>query len=77
MDNELDTFGIRQANFKQLPREICADEHRELVEFEDPDRVSVRVEHVVIADPVLPSAGQDDGVHDHQYILTMLGRSSL
>lgn len=43
---------------------VAADDHGEVVELEDSDRVSVGVQHVVVVvDPLLPGARQDDGLH--------------
>jgi hypothetical protein len=43
MNDELDTFGAREADLEKLAGLVGADEHREFVEREHSDRVAVRV----------------------------------
>jgi hypothetical protein len=63
MDDELDTFGCRQAHLKHLPGLVGTDQHRKLVNLKDSDRVSIRVEYVVVGDPMPPSTCQNDRTH--------------
>ena len=70
MNDELDTLGRRDTDLKHPTRLVSADEHREIVERERSDRVAEGMEHVVVGDPVLASAHQNDWVLQRQYILT-------
>jgi hypothetical protein len=70
MDDELETVGLGQADLKLLAVLAGADQHRELIKDEDSYRISVGMEYVVIADPMLPSTRQNDGIHLYQYNLT-------
>jgi hypothetical protein len=76
MDDELDVVSGRQAHFEHSPGLVGTDEHCKFVELENSDRVPIRGEHVVVGDLVPSSAGQYDGIHLTQYILTLIGRSS-
>ena len=63
MHDELDSVTHRYPNFEQSATEIGADQHRHTVKVEDADGVSVGVEDVVVWDPVLSSACQNDRIH--------------
>ncbi len=63
MDDELDTFCRRDADLEHPPGLIGADQHDQVVDVEDPDRVALGVEHVVVGDPVFAGACQDHGIH--------------
>lgn len=76
MDDELDTFGCRQTYLEHPPVLVGADQHRELIEGEDSDRVSIGVKYIGISDTVLSGVYQDDGVHSRQYILIPAAKSS-
>ncbi len=69
MDDELRTLSRRQSDLKHSASLIGSDQHREVIEFEHSDGVPVGVEHVLIGHAVPASAGQDNRVHQHQYIL--------
>ena len=74
MDDELDTVGGDQTDLEFLAVLAGADQHRELIKGKDSYRISVGMEHVVIADPMLPSTRQNDGIHLCQYNLTLKNR---
>lgn len=63
MDDELDAVGGGQADLEFLAVLAGADRHRELIKSEDLYRISVGMEHVVIADPMLPGTRQNDGTY--------------
>ncbi|HYB23177.1 MAG TPA: hypothetical protein VED41_05225 [Solirubrobacteraceae bacterium] len=68
------------ANLEQRASTAAADEHREaLVHLEDSDRVVVRVQHVLVADPVPPGAGRDDrlGTNDDKLACRRIERKRL
>jgi len=72
MDDELDVVSGSQTYLEHSPGLVGTDEHRKLVELEDSDGVPIRVEHVVVGDPMPSSACQNDGIHLIQYILTRI-----
>jgi hypothetical protein len=74
MDDELNTVGGGQADLEFMAVLAGADQHRELINDKDSHRISVGMEHVVIADPMLPSTRQNDGIHLDQYNLTLKSR---
>ncbi|MFP3881583.1 MAG: hypothetical protein ACLFWH_04595 [Actinomycetota bacterium] len=49
---ELDVFGWCDSNLKKPSRPVGADEHDEVIELEDSNRISISVQHVVISDPM-------------------------
>jgi hypothetical protein len=63
MDDELDSVTNSYPNLEQPTTEAGADQHRQAVEVEDSDGVSVGVEHVFVWDPVLSSARKNHGIH--------------
>lgn len=63
MDDELDAIADRDADLEQTATTIGANQHGEFVQLKHSDRVAVRVEHVGIGDPVLPSARQNHRIH--------------
>lgn len=61
MDDYDAVCSAHNTDLEQRASPAAADEHREaLVYLEDSDRVIVRVQHVLVADPVPPGAGRDD-----------------
>ena len=64
MNDELDTVSGRDAYFEESCCGIGADEHGEVVKFEDSDGVAVGMEHVVVVDPVFTGTVQNHRVHD-------------
>ena len=64
MNDELDALSGCDADLEDAAGGVGADEHDQVVEVEDSDRVSVGVEHVVIGDPVLACTRHDHGIHD-------------
>lgn len=61
MDDYDAVCSAHNTDLEQRASTAAADEHREaLVYLEDSDRVIVRVQHVLVADPVPPGAGRDD-----------------
>jgi hypothetical protein len=64
VDDEVDRLCVGDADLKEKGRLGWADEHGQVVEVEDSDRVSVGVKDVVVGDPVLPGAGQDYRIHE-------------
>lgn len=63
MHDELDSVAHRDTDLEHSAAVIGTDQHRQTVEVEDSDGVSVGVEHVVISDPVLSSACQNHRIH--------------
>jgi len=61
--DELDSVAHRYPDFEHPAAVVSADQHRHAVEVEDSDGFSVGVEHVVVWDPVLSSACQNDRIH--------------
>jgi hypothetical protein len=53
---------------------VGADEHREVVGLVEVDWVAVGVQHVVVVDPVLSRAGEDDRTHRPSIILMTVRR---
>ena len=63
MNDELDAVSGSDTNFEEACCGIGADEHGEVVKFEDSDWVAVGVEHVVVVDPVFTGTMQNHRVH--------------
>lgn len=69
MDNELDTVSATETDFQESRCSVGADQHREVVESENSDRVLICVENVLISDAVLSGTVEDDRIHGYQVIL--------
>lgn len=64
MNDELDAFiGDGDADLELLAGAVSADQHHQVVDSEDPRRVSVGVEHVFVGDAVLACTAEDDRIH--------------
>lgn len=63
MHDELDAIANNHSDLQEPTAVIGADQHREIVEGEDSDRVSIGVKHVVIADPVFACTFEHNGIH--------------
>lgn len=63
MNDEVDALAGAHTDLEQTCSEVGADEHGEVVEDQDADRVVVGVEDVVVGDAVLAGAGEDDRIH--------------
>lgn len=72
MDDELDTFGRRDADLEEAGGVVRTNEHREVVvrQIDDSDRMSVGMEDVFVSDSMTASAGDDHRIHAHQVSLT-------
>lgn len=62
MNDEVDALARAHADLDQSCSEVGSDEHGEVVEDEDADRVVVGVEDAVVGDAVLAGAGEDDRI---------------
>lgn len=63
MNYELDALGDDEADLEQSTGVVGANQHREVVEVEDADRVAVGVKDLHVGDPVLACTGDDHGIH--------------
>ncbi len=63
MDDEIDALNGGHTHFEQPTRWVAADEQGQFVEVKDSNRVSVRMKHGVVGDPVPTSTGEDNGIH--------------
>ena len=63
MDNEGNPFTLGNTDFKHSSALICTDEHRDVAEVEHSDWIPVRMQYVLIFDPVLASTVQTHGIH--------------
>jgi len=64
MNDELDAFfGDGDTDLEWLAGAVTPDQHRQVVDDEDSGWMAVRVEHVVIGDPVLACTAEDDRIH--------------
>ncbi len=63
MDDEVDTFTSAQTDFDQSRSPARADQHRQIVEPEHPDRVLTSVKHVLISNAMALGAVEDDPIH--------------
>jgi hypothetical protein len=55
VNNELDPLGFSDADLEESGGGVRANEHGEVAEVEDSDRVALAVQHVVVGDLVLAS----------------------
>ena len=60
MNNELNLLGFHDTNLKQACIPSRADQHREIIQLENPDRVPISVKSVLVMNPVLPCRRQHD-----------------
>ena len=63
MNDEIDSFGVADADLGQLTGPTWSDEHDEIVEVQNSSGVSVGVENVVVLHSVAACAGDDHRVH--------------
>lgn len=63
MDNELDTFTRGNSDLEKATGPICTDQHHDITGIEHTDWVPIRMQHVLIFDPVLAGTVQNDGIH--------------
>lgn len=63
MNDELNTLGRCDAHLEHPPRRVCAEDHRQVIEFEYSYRVTVRVQDVDVGYPVFASTLKDNRVH--------------
>lgn len=71
MDDHGNTVdGDDEADLDQRAGSIRSRDQREpVIQFEDVDRIAERMEHVLVGNPVLPSALGNDGLHASQVTL--------
>lgn len=63
MDDEIDTVSGVQTDFQKSSSPVRTDQHREVVESKNSDRVLIGVENVVIGNAMLPRTVEDDRIH--------------
>ncbi len=63
MDDELDTFALGDTNLERATVLIGSDQHHEIIEVEHTYWVPIGVQHVLVFDPVLPSAVRNHRIH--------------
>jgi hypothetical protein len=66
MDDHRRWIALDHADLKDDCGPVRADEHGEpVIEFEDPDRIALGVQHVLIGDAVLAGAVRDHRIDTH------------
>ena len=75
MDDEVDALAPRHSDLDESRRLVRPNQHDQVVKVEDPDRISVRVQHVVIGDPVFSCATQDNRIHGIKLSCSALRRA--
>jgi hypothetical protein len=63
MDDEVDSNTFRNPDLEQATLLIGSDQHHEITEVEYPDWVPVRVQGVLVSDPMFAGAVQNRGIH--------------
>ena len=63
MDDEIDAVSSAQTDFDQTRGPVRADQHRQIVQSEYPDRVLISVKHVLISNTMFSGAVEDNRIH--------------
>lgn len=63
MDDEVESITLRNPDLEQATLLIGSDQHQEITEVEYSDWVPVRVQGVLVSDPVIAGAVQNRGIH--------------
>jgi len=63
MDNEDNTFTFRNTDLEQASILICPDEHHDVAKVEHASWIAIRMQYILIFDPVLASTVQNHGIH--------------
>ncbi len=63
MDNELNAFAFGDTNLEKAAVLISADQHRQIAKVEHSDWIPIRVQNVLVLDPVLTGTVQNHRIH--------------
>jgi len=62
MDYENNSFTFSNTDLKQASVLICADGHHDIAKVEHTNWIPMRMQHVLVFDPVLASTVQNHGI---------------
>jgi hypothetical protein len=63
VNDELNSFGSDNTDFKESGCSVRADEHGEIIKHEHSDWIAVGVQNVFVVDTVLTSTVENHGIH--------------
>ena len=64
MNDEVDSLAPRDSDLDESRGLVRSYQHDQVVKVEDSDRIPVRVQHVIIGDPVFSCAAQNNRIHE-------------
>ena len=62
-DAEDNPFTLRNTDLEQAPVLICADKHHDIAKVEHANWIPIRMQYILILDPVLASTVQNHEIH--------------